>query len=201
VELDTTKRLGLLTQGGMVAGPIHSNMTNPVTRGSFIVQKLMCIEIPLPSGDILAQVKPPNPDSGATARERYSAHSADPVCATCHQLMDPVGLAFENYDAVGLWRDTENGVTIDASGAVPNSDEVVPGPVQLVQKIAEAEETPVCFASHWLNFAYGRTLGAEDECTMERIQVAFAESGYDIRGLLLALTQTDAFLYLPEAQE
>jgi Protein of unknown function (DUF1592)/Protein of unknown function (DUF1588)/Protein of unknown function (DUF1587)/Protein of unknown function (DUF1595)/Protein of unknown function (DUF1585) len=200
VEIDTTQRLGLLTQAGMVAGTIHSNETNPVVRGSFVTQRLMCNIIPLPTGDVAAQVKPPDPDSGATARERYSQHSSDPVCAGCHRFMDPVGLALENYDAVGLWRDSENGVTIDASGSVPGTEGTVNGPIELVRKIAEAPETHACFARHWADFAYGRTLGTDDEdtCVRDAVTASFTESGYDIQELMLALTQTDAFLYLPE---
>jgi hypothetical protein len=200
VELDTSQRLGLLTQAGVVAGTIHSNETNPVVRGAFIVRHVMCNEIPLPSGDVLEEVKPPDPSSGATGRERYSQHSEDPVCATCHTLMDPVGLAFENYDPVGLWRDTENGVTIDASGAVPGVMGSASGPVELVQLIASAEQTHACFAESWSNFAYGRTHSAEDACTQTQLEEQFTASGYDIRELLLGLTQTDDFLYLPEEQ-
>lgn len=202
VDVDTTQRLGLLTQAGMVAGTIHSNHTNPVVRGSFIVNKLMCKKIELPTAsDILEQVKPPDPSSGKTGRERFSAHSKDPVCKGCHSQMDPIGLAFENYDAVGLWRDTENGETIDASGWVPGSDVKASGPVELVTQIAEAEETQDCFATNWMNFAYGRTLGAEDVCTASRLQEEFASSGYNIKNLLVSLTQTDAFLYLPARKE
>ena len=200
VDLDTSQRLGLLTQAGMVAGTIHSNETNPVVRGAFVVGKMMCLEIPLPTGDLLEEVRPPDPDSGATARERYSQHSEDPACAGCHQLMDPVGFALENYDPVGLWRDTENGVTIDASGNVPGIDGTVDGPIELVQTIATAEATYACFAGHWANFALGRTLdpAGEDECVVEQIEEAFTESGYNVRALLLSVTQSDAFLYLPE---
>ncbi|NUO53385.1 MAG: DUF1592 domain-containing protein [Polyangiaceae bacterium] len=201
VSLDGTERSGLLLQGGMLAGTIHSNTTNPVTRGSFIVQKIMCYEIPVPTGEIAEKVKPPDPYSGATARERFLQHSADPVCASCHSLMDPVGLALENFDPVGLWRDTENGVTIDASGKVPGSIAAVTNPVELVTEIAKTEAIEVCFADNWLNFAYGRTLGAEDECTSERVHEAFAASGSDIRSLLLEITQSDAFLYLPAREE
>ncbi|HET6583871.1 MAG TPA: DUF1592 domain-containing protein, partial [Nannocystaceae bacterium] len=201
VALDTTQRLGLLTHAGVVAGTIHSNETNPVVRGSFIVQKIMCNTIPLPTGDVLAEVKPPDPDSGATARERFSQHSSDPACTPCHQQMDPVGLALENYDAVGLWRDTENGVTIDASGSVPGTEGTIDGPVELVQKVAAAEKTQSCFAVQWANFAYGRTHAPEDECVQSAVDTAFTESGYDISELLLALTQTDAFLYMPAGEE
>jgi hypothetical protein len=201
VELDTSQRLGLLTQAGMVAGTIHSNETNPVVRGSFIVQKLMCNIIPLPTGDVLAEIKPPDPDSGATARERFSQHSSDPACSGCHTLMDPVGLALENYDPVGLWRDQENGVTIDASGSVPGVPGEVGGPVELVRKIAESPETHACFAENWMNYAYGRTLDADDDCVSDGIKAGFTDSGYDIQELLLALTQSDAFLYMPKEQE
>jgi len=197
VSLDTTQRLGLMTQGGVVAGTIHSNLTNPVVRGSHLVQKLLCIAIPLPTGDVLDQVKPPEPDSGATARERYIQHSEDPVCASCHKLMDPAGFALENYDAVGLWRDTENGQLIDASGSLPTGASVS-GPVDLMRKLAAAPETYTCFSRHWGNFAYGRTLDGGDKCLKEQIDSAFIESGNDIQALLLAITQTDAFLYLPE---
>lgn len=200
VDLDPTRRLGLLTQAGVVAGTIHSNLTNPVTRGSFLVQKVMCIPIPLPDGAILAEIKPPDPDSGKTARERYSAHSEDPVCAGCHLMMDPVGLALENYDPVGLWRDTENGVTIDASGTLPGFDGEFGGPIDLVEAIAADERTHACFAQHWASFAYGRTQGEEHECLQAAIEERFIESGYDVEQLLLTLTQTDDFLFLPSEE-
>lgn len=201
VALDTTQRLGVLTQAGVVAGTIHSNESNPVVRGSFLVQKIMCTQIPLPTGDVLAEIKPPDPDSGATARERFSQHSSDPACVTCHLMMDPVGFPLENYDAIGLWRDTENGVTIDASGSVPGTEGTVDGPVELVRKIATAEPTGRCFALHWANFAYGRTHAEEDSCVQEAVTVAFTDSGFDIRELLVTLTQTDAFLYMPAGEQ
>jgi hypothetical protein len=189
------RRLGLLTQGGLMAGTTPSNTTNPVLRGGFIVRKLMCKSIPLPSGDLLAKVKPPDPYSGKTARERFTRHKEDPICASCHALMDPVGLAFENFDPVGLYRAQENGVTIDASGAVPDTGEPVSGPLELVRKLAESGETQACLASHWMDFAYGQSAGARDACVEAGVVAAFARSGHDVRQLLLALTQTDEFLY------
>lgn len=200
VDLDTSKRLGLLTQAGMVAGTIHSNTTNPVVRGSFIVQKIMCNRIPLPTGDLLKQVKPPDPYSGATARERFSKHSEDPVCASCHKLMDPVGLALENFDPVGLWRDQENDVEIDASGSLPGIEASFDGPVELARVIAAAPATHECFAVNWSNFALGRTLDAGDVCTKDRVIDDFVASGSNVRELLLSITQSDAFLYLPSEE-
>jgi len=195
--VDPAKRLGLLSQGGVMAGTAHSNTTNPVTRGSFIVQKLLCRKIPLPSGDILAKVKPPDPYSAPTARERFTLHRSEAVCASCHSQMDPVGLALENYDPIGLYRTQENGVTIDASGSVPGTDGAVNGPIELVNKIAQTDEAKTCFATHWLEFAYGKTADDADACAQAAIQTAFQRSGYNVKQLLLSLTQTDEFLYFP----
>ncbi len=200
VSLDGTKRAGLLTQAGILSGPIHSNHTNPVTRGSFVVQKLLCQTIPLPTGEILAQVKPPEPYSAPTARERFTLHSTQPACQGCHVNMDPVGFALENFNAVGQWRDQENGVTIDASGTSPLLG-TFNGAVELGKKVAESAEAQSCFAQHWVNFAYGRIVGERDTCSLKRAQNDFAAAGYKVQDLLLALTQTDNFLYLPGVRE
>jgi hypothetical protein len=197
VPVDATQRLGLLTQAGIMLGTTHSNTTNPVTRGSFIVQKMLCRTIPLPTGEILAKVKPPDPTSGKTARERFSAHRADPACGGCHSQMDPLGLPFENYDPIGLYREQENGVTIDASGGLPGSTETASGPLELVKQLAASDEAHACFASHWINFAYGRRIDTADECTRATVEAAFKKSGSNVKQLLVELTQTDAFLYLP----
>jgi hypothetical protein len=201
VPLATSQRLGILTHAGVMAGTTHSNQTNPVVRGSFIAQRLLCIDIPLPSAAIAERVKAPEPYTGKTARERYTKHRSDPVCSGCHAAMDPIGLALENYDAVGLYRTEENGVTIDASGAVPDTEGTVNGPVELVRKIATAEAAQSCFASHWVEFGYGRTLGAGDECLQASLNTAFQKAGYNVRQLLLALTQTRDFLSYVAQQE
>lgn len=199
VDLDPSKRRGLLTQAGMLAGTIHSNETNPVTRGAFITRALMCTDIPIPTGEVAEEVTPPDPDSGATARERFSKHREDPVCASCHVLMDPLGLTFENFDAVGQWRDEENGVAIDASGALPGFGPVA-GPLEFIEGLAASDVTHACFVTHWSNFTYGRTATDADECTQQRLVEQFEASGHDIQQLLIDLTQTDDFLYMAPAE-
>ena len=195
-----THRAGLLTQAGLLAGPVHSNHENPVVRGSFVVQKLVCQPIPKPTGDIAAKVTPPDPNSGATARQRFTVHSSDPVCRACHVNMDPLGYALENFNVVGLWRDQENGVTIDASGMAPVVGSFN-GAVELGQRLAESELTQQCFATHWLNFGYGRTLTDPEACGVESVRSKFKESGYNVQEMLLALTQSEAFLTLPAVRE
>lgn len=201
VDVDTSKRLGLLTQGALMAGTTISNFTNPVRRGGFVLKHILCVNVPDPPETVADQIMPPDPYSGATGRQRYSAHSEQDTCAGCHAVLDPPGFALENYDAVGLWRAQENDVTIDASGQLAVLDAPFDGPVELVQQIAAQPETQACFAEHWLTYAYGRTLEAADSCTRSSVEAAFAASNYDIRSLLLALTQTDAFLYLPSSTQ
>jgi len=194
---DPTKRLGLLTQAGIMMGTITTNESNPVLRGSFMINKILCMNIQLPTDPaILAQVKVPEGVTGATARERFTKHRAQPVCAGCHGLIDPVGFTLENYDPIGQWRDQENNVTIDASGAVPGTDGAVNGPVELVKKLAGTDAAQNCFAQHWMEFGYGKTLDSGDACVQQVTNNAFKASGGNIKQLLVDLTQTDAFLYL-----
>lgn len=195
VDLDTTKRLGLLTLGGMLTGTTVTNTTNPVRRGGFVLSHLLCIEVPLPSEELAASIKPPDTNTGSTGRERYTAHSEDPKCAGCHALLDPPGFGLENFDAVGLWRDQENGVTIDASGNLSGIGEFS-GPVELVQRLAENPNTYSCFAQQWQKFGYGRKLDTGDSCNTRQLSEAFEQSGYDIKQLIQALIQTDGFQYL-----
>jgi hypothetical protein len=204
VDLNKAQRLGLLTLGGMTAGSTTSNLTNPVLRGIFVANKLMCRNVELPTG-FTPMV--PDPYSGKTARERYSKHSASDVCASCHKIIDPLGFPFENYDAVGLyrasekWTDRTTNITydtpIDASGSVPGVPGTAKNAVELAQLLATSPEVENCFASHWMRFAYGRSLETVDGCNQQSVQTAFQANGYNVKQLLLAITQSDGFLYRP----
>ncbi|HEY6080782.1 MAG TPA: DUF1592 domain-containing protein [Polyangiaceae bacterium] len=201
VDMSASPRRGLLTQAGVLAGPIHTNHENPVVRGSFVVQKLLCTPIPFPTGAIASKVTPPDPESAATARQRFTQHSKDPVCRGCHVSMDGIGYALENYDVIGQYRTQENGVTIDASGESPLLAAPFNGAAELGQRISESPGAQDCFATQWMNFGYGRTLQENEICSMQSVQSKFKDAGYNIKELLLALTQSDAFLYLPAVRE
>jgi hypothetical protein len=204
VNLNTSQRLGLLTLGGMTAGSTISSNTNPVLRGSFMINKMMCRNVELPVG---FTPMAPDPYSGKTARERYSKHSASAVCANCHQFLDPLGFPFENYDAVGQYRATERwtdpttnttyDTTIDASGSVPGVSGTAKNAVELMQLLATSPDVESCFASHWMRFAYGRSLADADGCNQQSVVNAFKDAGYNVKQLLVALTQSDGFLYRP----
>jgi hypothetical protein len=132
-------------------------------------------------------------------RERLALHRAAAECAGCHELMDPLGLAFEHFDGVGLWRDTENGAAIDASGAVPETDVAGPfyGVVELAQKIAQSRDVRSCYAGRYLTYAYGRAVTGDDACSREALHAAFEQAQGSVKELVLGVTQTDGFLFRP----
>jgi hypothetical protein len=109
--------------------------------------------------------------------------------------MDPVGFALEKLDAVGQWREQDNGVNIDASGDSPLLG-TFNGPVELGQRLAASEVAQACFAKRWVDFGYART-SDDSNCSLQRVQEQFKAANYNIQQLLLDLTQTDDFLYLP----
>jgi hypothetical protein len=199
VALDGVKRAGLLTQAGIVAGPIHANDTNPVVRGAFVLRKLLCMPIATPPAS-LGPIVPPDPALGGTARDRYTAHSARSECQGCHTMLDPIGFALENFNAVGQWQDHENNLPINVTVESPQLGAFT-GAVELGKKLAESSQAQACFATNWANFAYARGTDEQDTCTMTKVEEQFRATGYNIKELLLALTQTDTFLYLPAVRQ
>jgi hypothetical protein len=197
VERDPSKRLGLLTHASVLASTTPGSRNNPVVRGKFIYEQVFCQQVPSPPASL--NVKEPPPDPTRTTRERFTAHRVMEPCKTCHVMLDPIGFGLENFDGVGLWRDTENGKPIDASGEIPNVDVAgeFNGPAELGKKIASSNDARNCFADKWFAFAYGRVLGDGDACARAQLESAFRASGGNVKALLLAATQTDAFLYLP----
>ncbi len=196
VELDGRKRAGLLTQGTFMAGLANADQTSPVRRGQFVRERLLCEDLPPPPPNAMIDLPPLDPK--LTTRERFEDHALDVGCVGCHKLMDPIGLGFENFDAVGLWRDTENDKPLDASGEVTGWDhgEFV-GPLELARKLAASDQVKSCLSRRWFEYAYGRELlsQASDACSLEIVRRRFAAGGHRIKDLIAALAETDAFLY------
>ncbi len=195
VALDPNQRAGLLTQGALMAVNAHTNQTSPVHRGKLVRETFLCEVLGAPPPEVMIVV--PEPKPGSTARERFAQHSASNGCKGCHKLMDPLGFGFENLDGVGVYRTTESEKAIDDSGEIVGTD--VPGPFNgvrgLANKLTASKQARRCYVKQWFRFAYGRGETAEDACSLERIDGAFERQRRDVKQLILALTQTDAFLY------
>jgi hypothetical protein len=195
VELDAGQRAGFLTHASLLAVHAKPNQSSPVHRGKFVREQLLCQILQPPPPDLM--VEAPEVDPTATTREQFAEHSTNPACSGCHQLMDPIGFGFEHYDGIGKWRDLDHGIEVDASGELVQTDidGEFDGAVELAQKLAQSEQVRECVATQWFRFGYGRAEQPEDACNLERVQTAFATANYDIKELLVALTQTDAFMY------
>lgn len=196
VDVDPAQRSGFLTHASVLAINAKPNQSSPVHRGKFVRERLLCQILPPPPNDVV--IVAPDVDPNATTREKFAQHSEDPACASCHRLMDPIGFGFEHYDGVGAWRDTDHGFPVDASGEVLGSrdaDGPFDGAVELGARLADSDQVRQCVATQWFRFGYGRAEHDDDQCTMKKLQQAFADSGFNIKGLLIALTQTDAFRY------
>jgi len=195
VTLDSTKRAGLLTQAGIMASYANNNQTSPVARGFFIRDRFLCSPPPPPPPNVNA--KPPVPDPKLTTRERFAIHRTNATCSSCHQLMDPVGLGFEHFDGAGLWRDTENGKPVDATGNFVQTDVDgdFDGANQLATKLSQSTQVRECLVKQFFRFSYGRAESDADKCTLAALDNAFNSTKGDINQLLVTLTQTDPFLY------
>jgi hypothetical protein len=193
---------GVLTQGAMLAVQARSGETHPIKRGLFVREQLLCTIPPPPPADL--NVFPPPADPNATTRERYEQHRNDPACSGCHNLMDPIGFGLENFDGTGRWRTTENGLDIDASGELTGTDVDGPfiGAKELADRLATSKAVSDCVSTQWFRWAYGRTENPDiDACNIDDLQTRFDDADHDMRELLVALTQTDAFMFRPAAAE
>jgi hypothetical protein len=196
VSLDPARRAGIVTQGAVLATLAKGNRTSPVFRGKFVREQLLCESLPIPPANLV--IVPPDLDPQKTTREQFEEIGANPDCSSCHALMNPIGFGFEHYDAMGLWRDTQNDKPIDATGEIIGSEDVngaFDGAVELANQLAGSESVAECVSSQWFRFSYNRTVTPEDRCNLDQINEAFAASDHDIRELLIALTQTDTFSY------
>jgi hypothetical protein len=197
-------RAGLLTQPGLMALLAHSDQTAPVLRGAFVRERILCQPVPPPPPEVNAIA--PDPDPNATTRERFRQHTEQETCGSCHRLIDGVGFGFERYDQLGRYRATENGIDVDESGEVVAITEAAlngpfAGAVELSSRIAGSSQARACLATNWYRYTFGRAEQPEDSCSVSQVQARFEESDGNLKELLVALTQTDAFLYRPAITE
>ncbi|UJR83375.1 DUF1588 domain-containing protein [Sandaracinus amylolyticus] len=189
-------RAGLLTLPALMAVHAKPYETSPVHRGVFVVERLLCQHLPPPPAEL--DIVPPVFDPSATTRERWSRHSSDSSCSYCHRLIDPVGFAMEDFDAIGRHRTMEAGEPIDARGGAPAlgvGDGSIEGTRALAEAIASSELAADCFARQWTRFGLGRLEDEGDEATITTVRDALRTSAIDA---MVALTRTYAFTHRVE---
>jgi hypothetical protein len=186
---------GLLTLPALLAALAKPTESSLIYRGKFVREQLLCQELPPPPPNV---PNAPDTQPGVSTREKFRQHEVDPACSSCHQVMDPIGFGFENFDAVGRYRKTDNGVAVDASGEVlmtADIDGKFIGVAELGKKLAGSAEVQACVGRQWFRFFLNRFEQEVDNCSMKSIVDNFKASNNDLNSLPLALVQTDAFLY------
>jgi hypothetical protein len=184
VDLDAQgalRRGGLLTQGGWLTLTSHPDSTSPTKRGKWILAELLCQEPPPPppGADNLEKI----PQTG-TMRQRLSQHAAQEPCRTCHVVIDPLGFGLENYDAIGRWREQDQGQPIDATGEIAETGARFNNGAEMGYALRGDARFARCMTRKLLTYAVGRGMGMADQPALDVLTERFAASGYKFRALV-----------------
>jgi hypothetical protein len=188
-------RGGILAQGGFLTVTSHPVKTSPVKRGKWVLNQLLCFEVPAPPPGV--QTNLDNSTVMGTLRQVLEAHRADPNCSSCHNLMDPIGFGLENYDAVGAYRTQDSGMTIDSGGQLPGGGQFS-GATQLSSLIASDPRFPSCVTQKLYSYALGRLpikLPTHmDGQTLADITAGFQSGGLSFKDLIKRIVTAPTFL-------
>ena len=170
----------------------HAGRSSATLRGKAIRELLLCQPVPDPPANVnFSLVEDTTNAERPTARDRLTPHRTRRACASCHRVMDPIGLSLENFDGVGAYRTEENGAPIDASGELDGV--LFDDPVALGRAISEHQALPACFVNRLSEYAMRRSLTAGDMGWVSDLTTMFAGSEYRLRTLLRAIATSDTF--------
>jgi hypothetical protein len=195
VELgESSQRRGLLGHGSLLTATSAANRTSPVVRGQWLVENLLGATVPPPPPGVEVDLsEESSPADAKTLRQRMERHRHDPVCASCHSLIDPFGFALENFDLVGRWRDFEAGEPID-SAAVLVDGTVVNGPADLRRALlARSDVFVTALTEKLMTYALGRILEPRDLPAVRKIVADAAAEDYRFSALALGIARSVPF--------
>jgi hypothetical protein len=196
VELEQSARWGLLGKGAILMAAAYPNRTSPVLRGAFVLKHIAGAPPATPPDDVPALDEADlGTPKARTVRELIADHRKNPVCSSCHAVMDPLGFALENFDATGAWRDRDRyaGTVIDASGELPDGT-AIDGPDDLREAlIARPEQFVQTFTHGLLTYALGRTLEYFDMPTVRKIVRDAAADDYRFSSIVRGVVNSEQF--------
>jgi hypothetical protein len=183
---------GILTQASFVALHSHPGQSSPTLRGRAVREILLCTKVPDPPGDVDFTRFKDQTGPARTARERLLAHRANPSCAGCHKIMDPIGLTLETFDGAGGPRENDNSVPIDTSGELDGMS--FTGAAGLGRALHDNPRTPTCLVERAFDYALGRVeTEGEKRWRMEYLNDRFAADGYRFPALLRTIALSDTY--------
>jgi len=192
VPVPSDARRGLLGHGSLQLVTSNPNRTSPVMRGKWILENLIGTAAPTPPPDVPPLDEKPTA-TAKSVRERIEQHRASPACAGCHKIMDPIGLAMENFDAVGRWRTTDEGVAIDASGQLVDGT-ALNGPASLRQALMNRQDVFLASLTEKLMmYGVGRETNYSDMPAVRTMMRDAAKNRYRFSDLILGVVRSAAF--------
>jgi Protein of unknown function (DUF1588)/Protein of unknown function (DUF1585)/Protein of unknown function (DUF1592) len=193
VSLKGTPRAGILTQGSVLTVTSNATRTSPVKRGKYILETILNSPPPPPPPEVPELKDEAAAVATGSLRKRMEQHRANPDCAVCHEKMDALGFAFENFDATGAWRTKDGKFDIDPAGTLPDGRKFK-DPAELRALLrAEPEKFRRCLAEKLLTYALGRGVEATDRCAVDAICNTAADHGDTFSALILAVAQSEPF--------
>jgi hypothetical protein len=196
VDLPAAERAGVLTQPAFLTANAFPDQPSPIHRGKFVRENLLCQTVPEPPDGL--DITPPKVDPKKPAKERFEDHRLQGVCSRCHELMDPIGFAFQHYDGIGRWQTRDGEHAVDAVGEIAGAGDIdgeVDGALELARRLAASPVVHRCLARQWVRFALGRADAPGEACFIDRIQERFTARGLDLRELLVAVATSDLFRF------
>jgi uncharacterized protein DUF1592/uncharacterized protein DUF1588/uncharacterized protein DUF1585 len=199
VDLDPAQRAGMLTRAGFLAVHASQNVTSPIRRGVYMLREVLCFALPPPPANVDNTPVEVTDGDVTTVRQATLARTGGASCSGCHTQINELGFAFEHYDAVGRWQNSElsTGASIDATANLSHAGDGLDGPVngaiELSARLAKSPAVAECAARKWFEVALRRSPVELDACSLEQIRAKTAET-LSIRELLLTLVESDAFL-------
>ncbi len=195
VTLDDARRWGILGKGGVLMVSSYPNRTSPVLRGAWLLENIMGTPPAAPPPDVEGFVEIEEGQEYTTVRERLEMHRVNPSCNGCHGVIDPLGFALENFDAVGRWRDNDRQarIAIDSSGVLADGTPV-DGPIALRQAILSRPDQFVqTFTEKLMTFGLGRSIEYQDMPTVRRIVREAESDDYRFSALVLNIVNSEQF--------
>jgi hypothetical protein len=193
VNVTQDERRGLLGKGAILFVTSLATRTSPVVRGKWVLENILGTPPPPPPPNVPALDETIGGPVVKTVRDRMEVHRRNPPCAGCHRLMDPIGFALENYDALGRWRTTDGGVTIDGTGRLMNGVQV-DGPAALRDALIRNPDVFVRTMSEKLMvYALGRGLEPSDMPAVRVVTRSAAQQGYRFSALVLGIVRSVPF--------
>jgi hypothetical protein len=184
-------RGGILTHASILTLTSYPTRTSPVQRGKWVLEQILNTPPPAPPEDV--------PEIGedhelkGSLRQVMEMHRKNPLCASCHQRMDPIGFAFENYDAIGRWRDKDGKFDIDSSGVLPDGKSFK-GPAELKAILKDKKDLfSRCLTDKILTYAIGRSLEYYDKCAVDDVVRALARHDYRFSALVVEIVRSEPF--------